>query len=145
MKNQYFGDISDYAKYSLLRAFANDGISIGVNWYLTENDESSDGKHIRYLDNKIQSSYDPELFHCLKSMIEAGERDIISFEKKDMIPGAVYYHEPLYLSSIPLDERKDERDRWHINALSALEEADLVLLDPDNGLREDNGACHCLK
>ena len=36
MKNQYFGDVGDYGKYSLLREFALNGISIAVNWYLTE-------------------------------------------------------------------------------------------------------------
>lgn len=49
MKNQYVGDIGDYGKYGLLRFLANHGICIGVNWYLTENDESSDGKFTDYL------------------------------------------------------------------------------------------------
>ena len=32
MKNQYVGDIGDYGKYALLRAFASH-YRIGVNWY----------------------------------------------------------------------------------------------------------------
>lgn len=31
MKNQYVGDIGDYGKYSLLRAFINAGVKIGIN------------------------------------------------------------------------------------------------------------------
>ena len=42
MKNQYFGDIGDYGKYSLLRAFSSERILVGINWYLTEDDGSGD-------------------------------------------------------------------------------------------------------
>ena len=42
MKNQYLGDIGDYGKYGLLRFLAIRGIKIGINWYLTEDDESAD-------------------------------------------------------------------------------------------------------
>ena len=50
MKNQYLGDIGDYGKYGLLRFLASKGIQIGVNWYLTKNDNSNDGKFKKYLD-----------------------------------------------------------------------------------------------
>ena len=54
MKNQYVGDIGDYGKYGLLRFLAGQGIKIGVNWYLTDDDddESADGKFTYYLDRK---------------------------------------------------------------------------------------------
>ena len=52
MKNQYLCDIGDYGKYALLRAFAKDGIRIGVNWYLTEDDGSTDGKMKDYLEKE---------------------------------------------------------------------------------------------
>lgn len=42
MKNQYIGDIGDYGKYGMLRYLEKSGIKIGVNWYLTENDDSND-------------------------------------------------------------------------------------------------------
>ena len=51
MKNQYIADIGDYGKYALLRAFANNSIMIGVNWYLTKDDKSSDGCIRGYLIN----------------------------------------------------------------------------------------------
>ena len=44
MKNQYVGDIGDFGKYSMLRAFIYAEIKFGVNWYLTEDDGSNDGK-----------------------------------------------------------------------------------------------------
>ena len=49
MKNQYVGDIGDYGKYSLLRFLALHGIKIGINWYLTDNDNTSDGNITDYL------------------------------------------------------------------------------------------------
>ena len=49
MKNQYVGDIGDFGKYSMLRAFIDAGIKVGVNWYLTEDDGSNDGKFMDYL------------------------------------------------------------------------------------------------
>ena len=54
MKNQYVGDVGDYGKYSMLRFFADNGIKVGVNWYLTENDGSKDGKHTSYLLSKAR-------------------------------------------------------------------------------------------
>ena len=39
MKVQYFGDVSDYRKFALLRLLATvGGFRIGVCWMLTEND-----------------------------------------------------------------------------------------------------------
>ena len=57
MKNQYVGDIGDYGKYGLLRFLAGRGIKIGVNWYLTKDDESSDGKFTDYLKRPENTDY----------------------------------------------------------------------------------------
>lgn len=66
MKNQYVGDIGDYGKYGLLREFIKDGISVGVNWYLTIKDMSHDGKFTDYLKKKPElREYDEELFDAL--------------------------------------------------------------------------------
>lgn len=68
MKNQYIGDIGDYGKYGLLRFLAQRGLRIGVNWYLTENDDSSDGKFVDYLNKEELRSADPTLFDFLRSI-----------------------------------------------------------------------------
>ena len=58
MKNQYFADVGDYGKYGLLRYIIKSIITVGINWYLTENDppetikKQNDGKHIRYLEKE---------------------------------------------------------------------------------------------
>lgn len=139
MKNQYFGDIGDYGKYSLLRAFANEGISIGVNWYLTENDGSTDGKHTKYLDDPREERYDPELFACLKEMVDANKRSIETFEMKGMIPEATYYHQLLDISKwTGIKEKRVVRKAWHEKALLQLQDAELVFLDPDNGMTDND-------
>ena len=68
MKNQYVGDIGDYGKYGLLRFLANHGIKIGINWYLTENDGSSDGRYTGYLNRSEEAIYDSELFKSLQKI-----------------------------------------------------------------------------
>jgi len=50
MKNQYVGDICDFAKYGLLRWLSSAGPSrlrVGVIWYLTENAPTGDGRGSR--------------------------------------------------------------------------------------------------
>ena len=136
MKNQYFGDVGDYGKYGLLRYLANNGIKIAVNWYLTPDDSSNDGKHITYLEKNDMQRYDTELFMVLKEMIRAGQRDVLSFEKRDMIPSAVYYNQLLHVDGDSRAEKRAFRTRWHQEALRACEKADLVFLDPDNGACE---------
>jgi hypothetical protein len=76
MKNQYFGDVGDYGKYAMLRYLAINGISIAVNWYLTEDDGSNDDKFTSYLDKDDMRRYDPKLFDVLKEMVGAGQRNI---------------------------------------------------------------------
>ena len=129
MKNQYFGDVGDYGKYAMLRYLANDGIKIAVNWYLTPDDGSNDGKFTSYLEKGDMSSYDKPLFELLREMVAKDERSIDAFEKADVIKEAVYYSEML-------SEAKDQRKEWHQNALKACADAELVFLDPDNGLTE---------
>lgn len=91
MKNQYFGDIGDYGKYAMLRYLAKDGIKIGVNWYLTEDDNSNDGKFTSYLEKEDMRRYDSELFDILKQMVEEGKRNVVSFSESDTIANALFY------------------------------------------------------
>ena len=55
----------------MLRYLANDGIKIAVNWYLTPDDGSNDGKFTTYLEKGDISSYDKSLFELLKEMEQA--------------------------------------------------------------------------
>src|SRR5512138_3665052 len=66
MKNQYFGDISDYRKYGLLRALLSQGVpSLLVAWMLTPDDASRDGARRSYLDDQRWETLDRPLFQAL--------------------------------------------------------------------------------
>lgn len=142
MKNQYFGDIGDFGKYAILRYLADSGISIGINWYLTDRDESNDGKMTKYLVKKEADfrHLDTELFDTLKKLvIDNNQRDVIASEEFDIVRNAVYYHDLLDISSFPdIATKKEFRKQWHERALYALNNAELVYFDPDNGITDQN-------
>lgn len=124
MKNQYIGDVGDYGKYGLLRFLSSQGLKIGVNWYLTPDDGSNDGKKTAYLDREEDRLYDPELFDFLKGIAGNPEKTVRMIEESCMIQNACYYHELIDMQ---------DRTRWHRQALEKLADIDLVFCDPDNG------------
>ena len=137
MKNQYFGDVGDYGKYGLLRYFAGCGMTIAVNWYLTEKDQSNDGNIRGYLTKEKNRIYDSDLFDVLKRMCAHNKKNVSDFAALGMIPGARYYDkivEPV-LSTLTVSEKRAARKQWHQEALTVCDGFDLVFLDPDNGLR----------
>ena len=93
MKNQYVGDIGDYGKYGLLRFLASHGIKIGVNWYLTENDGSTDGKFTTYLKNPADRVYDPELFDALQNIADHPDKTVKMIKQAGIIPDAEFFGE----------------------------------------------------
>lgn len=86
MKNQYVGDIGDYGKYALLRAFALDGVKVGVNWYLTEDDGSNDGKFTSYLNDDRMRWNAPEVFDALKEIAGNPGKSVEDVQDLDVIP-----------------------------------------------------------
>ncbi len=128
MQNRYAGDIGDYGKLGLLRSLSRTGLRIGVNWYLTpDEDHNGDG---RYTDYDSFRSCDEELWQKLME-IAAGQRSVAALENADLLDAA-YYHEVLDLGKTT--DRSRVRERWHSDALARLADADIVFLDPDNGL-----------
>ncbi len=130
MKNQYYGDINDYIKYAMLRHLASGGrYRLGVNWYLTPKDGSSDGKKIRYLEQKDKwREYDSILFDNLYESVINQKIRKVSRAKTDLgIDNAIFY------DSMTPDARID-RHSWFKSSLEALNACEIVFLDPDNGL-----------
>ncbi len=134
MKNQYLCDIGDYGKYGLLRFLAKKGIRIGVNWYLTEDDGSNDGGHIKYLQKDEFRKYDPELYDVLKELVETNNRMVLQIEAKGLIINALYYDAPLFSSRNVPSSQVFDRNLWFNNSALFLSDADLIFCDPDNGL-----------
>jgi hypothetical protein len=130
MKNQYCGDINDYRMYGLLRVLQSewDGRLL-VAWMLTPDDGSRDGGRRSYLEHPDSwMRYDPELFAGLADLLRAAPAPAVSLiERSALLPRTAYY-------SAIVPDSAAERDAWRAGLLSAARGADLVFLDPDNGI-----------
>ena len=138
MKNHSFGDIRDYGKLSLLRFLSQQGISVAINWYMTDSNKKSNTKDTVYLDSSEFWKYDPELYRHLKEfVIVQNKRDVSLFDLSSLISDIKTYsgviEDP---GAFVKEERQELRSSWHKKALAECAGADLVFLDPDNGFRE---------
>ncbi len=139
MKNQYVGDVGDFGKYALVRSFAEEGIRVGVNWYLTSNDGSNDGSFTGYLGADRMRHLCPEVFDALKEIVKRKGKSVRDVEKSGIIKDAIFFNELIDSSGKP-GERTQKREQWFAKSMDALEGADLVFMDPDNGLLESGDA-----
>lgn len=132
MQNRYAGDAGDFGKIGLLRCLAKAGLKVGVNWYLVADEaHNEDGRHIGYLQDSKFMGCDDELLGKLGCMVHGNQRNIQTLQELELIPAATYYCEEL---ASPGENGCNFRDKWHANAQSVLQDADIVFLDPDNGL-----------
>ena len=130
MKNQYFGDINDYKKYSLLRLLTNYGqIETAVCWFLTRDDDGSDGNRVKYLQQPDEwRSYDSILYEYLQeSVLQRGIRDVKILENSDILVNCRFYTETV-------DDDIKLREAYFNRFLEFAKGVDLVFFDPDNGL-----------
>jgi hypothetical protein len=149
LQDKYAGDIGDFGKYILLNELSRLGgnsINLGVNWYYVNKPEknSGDGRHINYLDsqnpkNKHFEVCCPKLYFQLKDIVDANKRNISAIEKGLILPSeAVFYSTPVPFASNSPAQRSRDRENWFLNSLQSLSNADVVFLDPDNGLQTSN-------
>ena len=130
MKNQYFGDINDYKKYSLIRILSGHGqIETAVCWVLTEDDDRNDGSRIRYLEKPDRwQNYDPIVYeHLKKHVLKKGLRDVSTIERGDILPNCRFYKEHIH-------DDTGLRDKFFDKFFKFAQGVDLVFFDPDNGL-----------
>ena len=134
MQNRYTGDIGDFGKLGLLRALQAQGFTIGVNWYLTpDEDHNEDGKYTKYLDDEMYRKCDESLWLELKQIVKADQRKVSALQN-DRILQAVFYDEALDFAGKKKTERISTREGWHKQAVDQFSELDVVFVDPDNGL-----------
>ena len=77
MQNRYAGDIGDYGKLGLLRSLSRTGLRIGVNWYLTpDEDHNGDGRHTAYLRDDSYRSFDEDLWRKLREIANSDQRSV---------------------------------------------------------------------
>ena len=149
MQNRYFGDVGDFGKYGLLRILSGLGthpiLKLGVVWYLFPDEaHNADGKHIGYLQNCDPAfrDCDEELYDKLRASLfdDLGiiehHRHTDLAESAGLLPqGAVFYSTPLsYSKELSSSARLSLRKEWFAGALAKTACADLVFLDPDNGI-----------
>jgi hypothetical protein len=130
MKAQYFGDVSDYRKYALLRVLARSGkFKVGVCWMLTSDDLRADGNKRSFAAQPADwRVFDAALFDLLASVGPKPElADLLRVEREGLIPGAVFFND-----MVP--DSLHERLAFHRACHLAFNGCDLVFLDPDNGL-----------
>jgi hypothetical protein len=161
MQNGYVGDVGDFGKYGLLRAFclpAGDvgrDLSLGVVWHLVPDEgPKADGKHPSYLDPtpanlEYYGCCDPFLYKRLAEIVDTKSRNVTSIRNGGILPaGTVFFEEPLTFDGMPhigpaaREARLRYRSEWLQRALEATAGCDVVFVDPDNGLESGTKRHH---
>jgi hypothetical protein len=148
MQDKYVADIGDFGKYCLLRELlkqAGGSVKLGVNWYYATQEESTngDGNHISYLaeegrDNTRFRACDPELYERLKAIVRENRRRIAEVEGNNILSaGTIFYSKPIPHEGATAAEKVALRKAWFEESLTYLRDADVIFLDPDNGIQLD--------
>ena len=133
MQKRRFGSIGDLVKLAFLRHL-QEGRHLAVCWYLTGQGANRPlpEKHFAYLKRPDEFRYlAPEIFDTLKSVVEGatlGSGYITAMEASGLLNGAVFHHE-----QVP--RRAALRKNWMASLVDSVSEADLIFLDPDNGIQ----------
>jgi hypothetical protein len=127
VKDQYVGDLNDFAKYQLLRLCATVFEQIVVAWMLTADDGLGDGAKVGYLQQPPWREADPELFDGLATLVARQERSVAAVEAAEVLPRCSFSAEP-----VPL--KVGERAAYFAGIAAKASQSGLVFFDPDNGL-----------
>ena len=147
MQDRYVGDVGDFGKYGLLNEIckkSNGSVNLGINWFYVTREEKQrgDGRYTGYLNNEKKDSKKyaacfPDLYNKLKGIVD-DRRSIKKIENGLLLPKkTIFYSKPLPYSSVNPSEREEERKNWFKESLSQLKSADIIFLDPDNGIQTD--------
>ncbi|MCQ4189038.1 hypothetical protein [Methylocystis suflitae] len=125
MRDQYAGDVSDVLKFAFLRALAGVDRTLGIAWYYAPGDDRRpDGRHLEWRGEEAWRLLDEELHAGLATL---PERSIAALEQAAIWPEGTLFHRDPMPSRI-------ERNAWALRKRSTLDGANIVFLDPDNGL-----------
>ena len=127
MRDQYAGDLSDLIKFSFLRALAASDRKLGVAWYYAPGDDGRpDGRHIEHRAETSWRALDADVHGALAAL---DGRSVAALEQLTVWPAETSFHR----DAVP----RGRREGWLSGMRDALRSADLVFLDPDNGLGHD--------
>ena len=76
---------------------------------------------------------DPILFDTLAEIVTSNRRNIQALETANLLPGALFASEVIPTDGLPA-QRKRARHKWFVRIKDRLADADLVFVDPDNGI-----------
>jgi len=135
MQNRYVGDIGDYVKLAILRRLSS-GRRLGVAWWLYPDEtHNSDGKFIEYLNRQNDwKHYDEDLYESMRTIRNDPNRSVKSIENAALLPGATYAPDVIPCIETPCAVRPSMRKAWLTRVATALDECDLIFVDPDNGI-----------
>ena len=164
MQNKYVADVLDFGKLGLLRFVsgmtADDDLPpmpLGVIWYFHHDERHSgdrrrvtaDGNYTGYLmrtpidDRAEYVTSDPVLWDKLRDLLLRDARCIHCVQSAGILPkGTLWWDASVpYLpgnSKEVRDARESIRSLWLEGAVKAMDKAEVVFLDPDNGLGEED-------
>ena len=162
MQNRFVGDVGDFAKHGLLRYLSGesandclDRLRLGIIWYLSHDpkEHNGDGRYIDYLrrtardDKSEYIDCDSVLWEKLRDLVFADARCVHCAEEAELLPTGTLYYSPLFY--FPRDmksaTRRVARAEWFAGAHRKMKDAELVCVDPDNGLIPKSVGLHSEK
>ena len=162
MQDRYVGDVGDLGKFGLLRRlsgitdpkYPDPRLRVGLVWYWHYDEKhppgnkkkvSADGRHISYLrrtakdDKAAYRDCDPELWEGMRDLVYRDGRCVHCAENAGLTPDdTLFYSAQLaYTPQMPRVLREQVRACWLRGALRAMADADIVCMDPDNGIARE--------
>ncbi|MBT8343669.1 MAG: hypothetical protein KJO45_03030 [Sulfurovum sp.] len=133
MQDKYVGDVGDFGKFHLFRYLFNhkespmDGKELVQIWFMHEGEgeQNNDGRHIDYFDRMMGS--DAYLEESLLSLLMRNKREVTELESLKLLQNAIFYYE-----KVP--RALDDRYLWLNRALTFSSKAQVVAVEPDNGI-----------
>ncbi|OPY83928.1 MAG: hypothetical protein A4E71_02826 [Smithella sp. PtaU1.Bin162] len=147
MRDEYVGDVGDFGKYILLdelSGISKGKVKIGINWYYNVTPLPINN----LLPDKIRRGYiylsdgkgryrnlNRHMFDSLRSIVFNNDStpQLSDIENKKVVKDCLFYRKPIPYSQ-PTKERRAHREQWFQESLNTLDGADVIFLDPDNGV-----------
>ena len=145
MQHRYVPDLGDFSKFAVIDALCGRGQDrTALIWYLVDPHEvgdhhNNDGKHTTYLDEDRfgYAQCHPELYRRFQAIHRTGEKHVGVYARHNVLPNVTYFSEPMSYDGYTYAQREAWRAGWLDRAVQMAADAELVVLDPDNGLMPD--------
>jgi len=133
MQDKYVADVGDFGKFQLFRYLFNhkespmDGKELSQIWFMHEGEgeENNDGRHIDYFERMMGT--DEYLEHSLLDILMRDKRQVQELETLKLLKNATFYY-----GEVP--KALEDRYLWLNTALTFANKAQIVAVEPDNGM-----------